>query len=161
MTGVTGVTGRMIRHDNMDSKEGKLVGSFQSGQEFEDMLGGFFDHVAQTPSIGEKLLASKLIIRFTYTDPNVVLVVDCSGDEIEVRRGDTATKATVEMSMSADIAHRFWFGKVNLMAALTRRQMVVKGPVPKILELLPVIKPAYDLYPQYLRDNGYARYVIE
>lgn len=131
---------------------------FQSAEDFEAMLGGFFKHLALSPVIREKLLASKLIIRFTYSDPDVVLLVDCSGEEIEIRPGDTTTAATVDLSMSADIAHRFWFGKVNLMAALTRRQMVAKGPVPKILELLPAIKPAYDLYPQYLRDNGYAQY---
>ncbi len=125
------------------------------------MLGGFFDHLTVVPSIEEKLLASKLIIRFKYTDPDVVLVVDCSGDTVEIRRGDAETKATVEMFMTADVAHRFWFGKVNLMMALTRKQMVAKGPVPKILELLPAIKPAYELYPTYLRENGYARHVID
>ncbi len=125
------------------------------------MLGGFFEYLMTVPSISEKLLASKLIIRFTYTDPDVALLVDCSGDAVEIRRGDTGTKATVDMSMTADVAHRFWFGKVNLMMALTRKQMVAKGPVPKILELLPAIKPAYALYPQYLRENGYAQYVID
>lgn len=124
------------------------------------MLAGFFESLVQVPGISEKLLASGLIIRFTYTDPDVVLLVDCSDGAIAVRPGDTETKATVEMSMTADVAHRFWFGKVNLMAALTRRQMVAKGPVPKILELLPAIKPAYALYPQYLRENGYEQYII-
>jgi hypothetical protein len=136
------------------------VGVFQSSEEFQDMLGGFFESLVEVPGIRDKLLASGLIIRFKYSDPDVTLVVDCTGEEVVIRPGDVDTKATVEMSMSADIAHRFWFGKVNLMAALTRRQMVAKGPVPKILELLPAIKPAYALYPQYLRDNGYERYII-
>ncbi len=137
------------------------MGSFTSSEQFETMLGGFFEHLTTVPSIAEKLLASKLIIRFKYTDPDVVLVVDCSGDALEIRRGDSETTATVEMFMTADVAHRFWFGKVNLMMALTRKQMVAKGPVPKILELLPAIKPAYQLYPTYLRENGYAQYVID
>ncbi|MDX1386052.1 MAG: hypothetical protein R3257_00575, partial [bacterium] len=58
------------------------------------------------------------------------------------------------MTMKADVAHRFWFGKVNLIAALTRREMVAKGPIPKILKLLPAIKPAYSLYPEYLKEKG-------
>ncbi len=136
------------------------MGLFESSEKFEEVLGGFFRLVKTTPSIAEKLLASNLVIRFNYTDPDVVLVVDCSGDEIDVRPGDTDTKAEVEMSMSSDIAHKFWFGKVNLMAALTRRQMVAKGPVPKILKLLPAIKPSYAMYPQYLEENGYSQYNI-
>jgi putative sterol carrier protein len=136
------------------------MGLFESSEKFEEMLGGFFRQLAERPAIADKLLASKLIIRFSYSDPDVVLLIDCSGEKLEVRAGDTDTKATVNMSMSADIAHKFWFGKVNLMAALTRKQMVAKGPIPKILKLLPAIKPSYAMYPKYLDDNGYGEYNI-
>jgi len=133
---------------------------FESSEKFEEVLGGFFRLISDTPNVADKLLASKLIIRFIYTDPDVTLVVDCSGDKIDVRPGDTETKAIVEMKMQADIAHKFWFGKVNLTMALTRRQMVAKGPVPKILKLLPAIKPTYAMYPNYLDENGYGEYNI-
>ena len=136
------------------------MGLFESAEKYEEMLGGFFRLLADTPAVADKLLASKLIIRFSYSDPDVVLLIDCSGDKLEVRTGDTDTKATVNMSMSADIAHKFWFGKVNLMAALTRKQMVAKGPIPKILKLLPAIKPSYAMYPKYLDENGYGEYNI-
>lgn len=136
------------------------MGLFESSEKFEEVLGGFFRLIADTPSVADKLLAPKLIIRFSYTDPDVVLLIDCSGDKLEVRPGDTETKADVDMSMSSDIAHKFWFGKVNLMAALTRRQMVAKGPIPKILKLLPAIKPTYTMYPKYLEENGYSEYNI-
>ena len=136
------------------------MGLFKNSEEFEKVLAGFFRRVGEAPDVAEKLLASKLVIRFTYTDPDVVIVVDCSGDKIDVRAGDTDSKAEVNMSMSADIAHKFWFGKVNLMAALTRKQMVAKGPIPKILKLLPAIKPTYAMYPEYLDENGYGEYNI-
>jgi hypothetical protein len=136
------------------------VGQFKSSEEFEGMLSGFFRLAGSRPEIAQPLLDSRLIIRFTYSDPDVVIVVDCSGDSLDVRPGDITTKATVDMTMKAEIAHRFWFGKVNLMQALTRRQMTAKGPVPKILQLLPAIKPMYAIYPEYLRDNGYADYIV-
>lgn len=136
------------------------MGLFESAEKFEEMLGGFFRQLGETPAIADKLLASKLIIRFSYSDPDVVLLIDCSGDRLEIRAGDTDTKATVNMTMSSDIAHKFWFGKVNLMMALTRKQMVAKGPIPKILKLLPAIKPSYAMYPKYLDDNGYGEYNI-
>ncbi|MDM8525620.1 SCP2 sterol-binding domain-containing protein [Desulfococcaceae bacterium HSG8] len=136
------------------------MGLFEKSETFETILAGFFRLMGDTPRIADKLLASKLIIRFIYKDPDVILVVDCSGSKIDVRPGDTDTKAEVEMSMSADIAHKFWFGKVNLMAALTRKQMVAKGPIPKILKLLPAIKPSYAMYPKYLDENGYSVYNV-
>ena len=136
------------------------MGLFKDSETFEKLLGGFFKLMADTPVIAEKLLASNLIVRFRYSDPDVVVVVDCSGDSVDVRPGDRETKEIVDMSMSADIAHKFWFGKVNLMAALTRKQMIAKGPIPKILKLLPAIKPSYAMYPKYLEENGYAEYNI-
>jgi len=136
------------------------MGVFESTEKFEEVLGGFFNLLADTPEIADKLLKSKLIIRFNYTDPDLVMVIDCSGDKIDVRAHDMDTKEIVDMKMSSDIAHKFWFGKVNLTMALTRRQMVAKGPVPKILKLLPAIKPSYAMYPKYLEENGYGQYNI-
>ncbi len=133
---------------------------FESSEKFNEVLGGFFRLLGNTPEIADKLLASKLIIRFNYTDPDLVLVIDCSGEKIDVRSGDMETNAIVDMKMSSDIAHKFWFGKVNLTMALTRRQMIAKGPVPKILKLLPAIKPSYAMYPNYLVENGYGQYNI-
>jgi hypothetical protein len=133
---------------------------FESSEKFNEVLSGFFRLLGETPVIADKLLASNLIIRFNYADPDLVLVIDCSGEEIDVRSGDLDTKAIVDMKMSSDIAHKFWFGKVNLTMALTRKQMVAKGPVPKILKLLPAIKPSYAMYPKYLEENGYGEYNI-
>jgi len=133
---------------------------FNDSKTFEEVLVGFFKLMADTPVIADKLIKSKLIIRFNYSDPDLVVVVDCSGDKIDVRPHDTETKAIVEMSMSADIAHKFWFGKVNLTKALTRKEMIAKGPIPKVLKLLPAIKPSYNMYPKYLDENGYEKYNI-
>jgi SCP-2 sterol transfer family protein len=133
---------------------------FESSEKFNEVLGGFFRLLADTPIIADKILASKMVIRYNYTDPDLVLVMDATGDKIEIRSGDMESKAIVDMKMSADIAHKFWFGKVNLTMALTRRQMIAKGPIPKILKLLPAVKPSYAMYPKYLDENGYGQYNI-
>lgn len=136
------------------------MGMFKTTEDFEKVIVGFFNLVADTPLIADKLLKSKMVIRFKYSDPDLVVVVDASGDKAEVRPHDTETKALVEMSMSSDIAHRFWFGMVNLTKALTRKEMIAKGPIPKVLKLLPAIKPAYAMYPKYLDENGFEQYNI-
>ena len=133
---------------------------FKDAETFKECLGGFFNLMADTPKIADKLLKSGMVIRFNYTDPDVSITADCSGDKMVILIDDTDVKPLVEMSMSADIAHKFWFGKVNLMAALTRKQMVAKGPIPKVLALLPAIKPSYKMYPDYLESNGYSEYNI-
>jgi hypothetical protein len=137
------------------------MAQFKNPAEFEEMIAGFFRYVAADSTIAAKLLASGIVIRFTYTEPDAVVLVDCSGEEVRVRQGDTESPAEVEMSMAAEIAHRFWFGKVNLTKALARREMIARGPIPKILKLLPAIRPAYNLYPLYLQDHGYEQDLIE
>lgn len=128
--------------------------TFQSADQLKQVLGGFFELLAVDPNVGPKLLNSKLIIKFTYREPDASITIDLTGDKAVFTFDDAEKKAMVEMSMKADTAHKFWLGKVNLIIALARREITAKGPVPKILKLLPIIKPAYKLYPDYIKDKG-------
>ena len=67
---------------------------------------------------------------------------------------DDSIAPTATFTLTADVAHKFWHGKVNLAKALTTKAIVARGPIPKILKLLPVIEPMYKRYPQYLKDKG-------
>ncbi len=127
---------------------------FQSSAQLQQVLGDFFQELTTNPEIAPKLKEGGLKIRFNYTDPDLAISLDLSQNPIAITFNDDQFKPDVEMNMKADVAHRFWFGKVNLIAALTRREMVAKGPIPKILKLLPAIKPAYRLYPEYLKNKG-------
>lgn len=128
---------------------------FQNADQVKAVIGGFFSQLIVHPTIGKSLRDSKLVLKFIYDEPSLTITADCSQDPIVVTFDDPDKKAEIEMSMKADIAHQFWFGKLNLLTALTRRQMVAKGPIPKILKLLPAIKPAYALYPEYLAAGGH------
>jgi len=134
---------------------------FSSSEEFKKVLGGFFERLFEDPLIGPKLRAAKLKIQFVYTDPDLSIAADTGTEPVVLLFNDKGFQPDVQLSMKADVAHRFWHGKVNLVAALTRREMVAKGPIPKILKLLPAIKPAYALYPEYLRENGWEKLIIK
>ena len=98
------------------------------------------------------------MIRFVYEDPDSEIWLDASKKDpnnLGVITGPAeGLTAEVEMSMRADVAHQFWLGNVNLMVALTRKQIVAKGPIPKIMKLLPVVKPAYAVYQNMLKEKG-------
>lgn len=130
------------------------MATFQSSEQLQDVLGGFFQLLADDPTVGPKLLGAKMIIKFSYREPDLSITIDLTGDKAIFTFNDSEKKPAVEMSMKADTAHRFWHGKVNLVIALARREIVAKGSVPKILKLLPIIKPAYKLYPDYVKDKG-------
>ena len=73
---------------------------------------------------------------------------------MEIITGSCDKKPNVEMSMEAYIAHLFWMQKLQLMSAITRGQMKVKGPIPKLMRLLPLMKPFYANYRLTLEDLG-------
>lgn len=136
------------------------MATFENTETLQKVLGGFFEYLAADQSMGPKLLASKMILKFNYSEPALAIVVDLSGEKAVITFNDASKKPEVEMGMKADVAHRFWFGKVNLIIALARREMIAKGPIPKILKLLPIIKPAYALYPKYLQEKGFSQYLL-
>ncbi len=135
------------------------MSTFENSDRLREVLGGFFNFILDHPEMGPKLIASKLILKFNYTEPDLSITIDLR-ERPEITYNDAGKTPDVEMRMKADVAHRFWFGKVNLMIALARREMVAKGPIPKILKLLPVIKPAYELYPKYLKEKGFSGYLL-
>jgi SCP-2 sterol transfer family. len=137
------------------------MGYFQSSQQLQDVLGGFFEALINHPEVGPKLKGSKLKLKFAYTDPDLSISMDLGQEPVRFLFNDDSVQPEVQLSMKADVAHRFWHGKVNLIAALTRREMVAKGPIPKILKLLPAIKPAYALYPEYLKSKGMENLVVK
>jgi putative sterol carrier protein len=62
----------------------------------------------------------------------------------------------VTMTMSADTAHRFWLGQVNVTVALARGEIKASGPVAKILKLVPLTKPVFPRYKAQLLAQGRA-----
>ena len=131
------------------------MGFFASSEELREILGGFFKELMNEQKIKESLLKSSMVICFKYEQPDLSITIDSRDSDIKFLFDSDEPKPDVSMRMKADVAHQFWIGKVNLMMALARRQIVTKGQIPKVLKLLPVVKPAYKLYPEYLKRNNY------
>jgi hypothetical protein len=121
---------------------------YSDTKELNEVMETLWDKIAKDDDMSKKLLDSKLIVRFNYREPEGRLTVDCSdGKTFKYTTGDTDAKPIVEMFMKADVAHEFWLGKVNVPIAILSGKIVSKGPTPRALALLPVVKPAYAMYP--------------
>jgi len=129
--------------------------TFSSSEELQKVLGGFFEELIQVEDIRNSLLKCGMVIRFNYEQPSLSITIDSRNNDIDFLYDDKEMKPDVEMKMKADIAHKFWMGQVNLMMAIARRQIIAKGQIPKVLKLLPVVKPAYKLYPDYLKRHNF------
>jgi hypothetical protein len=128
---------------------------FTNTDELNHVMDILWNKIKADDGMSKRLLESKLIVQFKYRDPDGLLTIDCSnGSDMKIIIGSTVLKPVVEMSMKADVAHEFWSGKVNVPLAIMSGKIVSKGPTPKALALLPVIKPAYAMYPQVLEEAG-------
>lgn len=140
---------------------------FRDTNQFYECVGELMDRAKMDPQVGAKIGKSGIIIQFRYTDPDAVTTVNGkdkptqSGAHVDVFHGHCDLKPDVVMTMKADTAHAFWHGKVNLITALSKKEIVAKGPIPKILKLLPAVQPLYKVYPGLLREKGYGSLVLK
>ncbi len=141
------------------------MGIFKDSQQFYDTVGDLMDRAKTDPVIGPKIAKSGVIIQFKYTDPDAVTTINAKskpsqpGAFVDVINGPTALKPDIEMTMAADVAHQFWQGKVNLVEALARKRILLKGNQLKVLGLLPAVEPLYKKYPELLKEKGYGNLI--
>lgn len=134
---------------------------FEDKGQLQDCITGLFLALREDPEIGPRVQATGLVVRFRYTQPDTFVIVDCRSTPIAVEWDKEPTlspeehaKIYIEMAMKADTGHLFWLGKLNLVAALTRGLVTARGPIPSLMRLLPIIKPAFALYPKVLHEKG-------
>jgi hypothetical protein len=131
------------------------VTAFKDSEELYSILGRFFQEVTLDEKLGPEFRRADTIVRYELTDPEARITVRLQdGKESQVDFGDSEMEPEVVMSMAADVAHRFWQGGVNVSVALARGQIKAKGPVAKILKLVPIAKPAFPRYVEELRELG-------
>lgn len=133
---------------------------FKDSKQFYATIGELMDRAKTDPNVGPKIAKSGIVIQFKYTDPEAMTTINAkdkptqAGAFVDVTHGPNALKPDVTMTMKADVAHAFWHGKVNLVAALAKKDIVAVGPIPKILKLLPAVEPLYKTYPALLKEKG-------
>jgi putative sterol carrier protein len=131
------------------------VAYFKDDQEVYQYIGKLFQDLANDEELAPKFRKANTIVQYQYRNPESQITVRMiEGEDGDVDCGQTAMEPEVVMTMDADTAHKFWLGKVNVTVALARGQMKAKGPVAKILKLVPLVKPVFPRYRQMLQDAG-------
>lgn len=124
---------------------------FESTEKMYEVLGALFESLMGNQEVAEKFVEAQISIQFKIHDPEGQIWLDPGGGVI---CGPADIKPTILMSLSGDSCHQFWLKKLSMPVALAKRKIKAKGPIPKVLKLLPMLKPAYEAYPDIARKHG-------
>ena len=123
---------------------------FETSEQLYSYISELFAEIATLPEARETLKTLVLSVQFNYTAPDCTMTLTASNGEYNIVRGacDNPTP-DVELTMTGDVAHKFWTGELNVMGAITTREIGVIGSLGKVMRLAPLIKAAV----RYNRDR--------
>ena len=127
---------------------------FKDEQEVYRYIGRLFQELTDDPELSPKFRRADTIVQYRYSNPESQITVKMKeGEDGQVDLGPSDLEPEIVMLMEADTAHKFWLGKVNVTMALAKGQMKAKGPVAKILKLVPLVKPVFPRYQKMLEEE--------
>jgi hypothetical protein len=128
---------------------------FKDAGEVYAHLGKLFEDIAADDELGARFQRADTVVQYRFRHPDSQVTVQMLEDaDRRVDLGVTELQPEVVMAMEADTAHRFWLGHVNITVALARGQISARGPVAKILKLVPLVKPILPRYRAQLEAAG-------
>jgi putative sterol carrier protein len=128
------------------------VSYFSDGEEVDRYIGEMFRQAADHPVVGPKMAAAGITMRVVYEDPECEVTVRFH-DPMETISGPTEVTPDITLMMRADTADQFWRGKYNLAVGLAKGEVKAKGPVNKILKLVPLTKPLFPMYNELVAEK--------
>ena len=137
------------------------MGLFRDTEEMYEIYASLFDLLGRDSWIGLRLANAGLVVRFRLSDPDGMVTLNMrdkpmrSGMYVDYVLGECAIEPDVVFEASSDFSNRFLQGKANIIRALITGQIRAKGRTEKILKLIPVIKPVFEIYSRLLREKGW------
>jgi hypothetical protein len=131
---------------------------FRSDQEFRTVMDRVFSMMSEDPDMGPKLRDADVPQRFDFSDLDMVVNIRAAraGEEGNLHwewSDDVDWEPKVRMEMSSETANRYFQGKENVPIALARRRIKSGGDVKAALSLIPITKPIYARYREFLEDQ--------
>jgi hypothetical protein len=128
--------------------------SFESAKELRKCMDEVFSMMSADAEMGPRLRDANCPQRFEFSDYDVVVNIRAGGPDEENLvwewSDDVAWKPKVEMTMSSEVANRYFQGKENVPMAVARRRIKAGGDLKAALALIPITKPIYAQYRDYV-----------
>ena len=121
---------------------------FRSPEEFREVMDQIFTMMSEDPDMGPKLRDADVPQRFDFDDVDLVVNVRAGDGVAEDNlvwewKEDVDWEPKVRMTMSSEVANKYFQGKENVAMAIARRKIKPGGDVKAALSLIPITKPVY------------------
>jgi hypothetical protein len=132
-----------------------VAASFESAKELREVIDQVFSMMDADPDMGPKLRDADTPQRFEFSDFDIVVNIRAARDDEEGNlhwewSDDVDWDSKVQMTMSSEVANRYFQGKENVPMAVARRRIKTGGDLKAALALIPITKPIYKQYRAYL-----------
>jgi putative sterol carrier protein len=127
------------------------MSAFSSSETAAEVFGRLFAILWEDEQFTSRIRQHALTVRLVHTKPDCQIFV--SGDGLVIGE-DAPQEATVTIKMSCDTAHALWMGRLMVPAAIATGRVRIRGKVAKVLELVPILQPAFDRYPEIAAAAG-------
>jgi len=127
---------------------------FTDTEHMYKILGELFTKLLEDEVVSQKFNDDNINVKFAINDPDGEIWLLHGEEKPELVLGDSDAEPTVTMWLAGDDCHNFWLQKLKLPVALAKRKVKAKGPMTKILGMLPLLKPAYEAYPAICEEHG-------
>jgi hypothetical protein len=129
--------------------------SIESAKELREVMDEVFTLMDIDPEMGPRLRDADTPQRFEFSDYDLVVNIRASraGEDGNLKwewSDDVDWKPKVQMTMSSEVANRYFQGKENVPMAVARRRIKTGGDLKAALALIPITKPVYEQYRSYL-----------
>jgi hypothetical protein len=124
---------------------------FKDTNHMYEFLEDLWKYIVFEAGLGEKMREYGVTYKYILTEPDGYLFVDPDN----VITGEAANKdAVITMELSGDTVIKFWTKQLSLPVALATRKIKSRGPIPKVLKMLPALKPVFEIFPQYCKKHN-------
>lgn len=121
------------------------MGYFSTAAEVDCYVGGILRLACGDVEVGPRLAAAHVTLQLVTVDPVAELTISMS-DPVTVACGTTGLPADVTFTCSADVLNRYWRGEYSLLSGLAAGEVAVRGPVSRVLKVLPALEPMFPAY---------------
>jgi hypothetical protein len=132
-----------------------VAASIDSAKELREVIDEVFRLMDADPDMGPKLRDADTPQQFEFSDFDLVVNIRAARDGEAGNlhwewSDDIDWKPKVKMTMSSEIANRYFQGKENPKTAVLRRRIKTGGDIGAALKLAPITEPVFAQYRAYL-----------